>query len=91
MDKFPQWNNLYFPTFFRCEKQSFWGYMMTPKGKILSITSPDPVASYLINYISSMYGHYIYTVSLDLLCQPPVPFHHPELISLTAGEKRECL
>ncbi len=89
MEKFPQWNDLYFPTFFRCEKQSFWGYMMTPKGKILSITSPDPVASYLINYIPSMYGHYIYTVSLDLLCQPPVPFHHPESTSLEAGEKRK--
>lgn len=88
MDKFPEWNSKYFPTFFRCEKNSFWGYFMSPDGKILSVTSPDPVASYRIHYIPEMYGHLIHTVSLDLLCASPLPSHHPEQTGLKAGEAR---
>lgn len=86
MSSFPAWNDLYFPTFFRCEKQSFWGYMMSPNGKILALTCDAPIASYTINYLQEMYGHYIYTISLDLLCAPPLPAHHPELTTLKAGE-----
>lgn len=88
MNKYPEWNELYFPTFFRCEKQSFWGYLMSPNGKILSVTSPEAIASYTINYVQEMYGHYIYTVTLDLLCAPPLPAQHPVLSSLKAGETK---
>lgn len=88
MDKYPEWNNLYFPTFFRCEKNNFWGYLMSPKGRILLITSSDPISSYNYKYLVEMYGHYIYTVSLDLLCKSPLPIHHPVQEKLSPGEER---
>lgn len=88
MDKYPEWNNLYFPTFFRCEKNNFWGYLMSPKGRILLMTSSDPIASYNYKYLQEMYGHYIYTVSLDLLCKSPLPTHHPVQEKLSPGEER---
>ena len=88
MDKYPQWNTLYFPTFLRCEPSHFWGYFMTPLGKILGITCKDPVGSYTIAYRNEMYDHYINTASLDLLQKPPVPEHHPAYKPLAAGEER---
>jgi hypothetical protein len=50
MRTFPSWNYRYFPTLLRCERTHFWGYFMTPKGRIMTIGSPDPVASYSMNY-----------------------------------------
>jgi len=88
MDKFPQWNQLYFPTFLRCEPTHFWGYMMTPLGKILGISCKDPVGSYTVEYQKSLYSHYIYTVTLDLMHKPPLPDHNPIYKPLTVGEKR---
>ena len=88
MDSYPRWNDLFFPTFFRCEPTHLWGYMTSPHGRVLAVTSPDPVGSYTINYIPEMYGHYIYTVTLDLLQKPPVPGHHPPYVPLKSGEKR---
>ena len=44
MDSYPQWNTQLFPTMLRCEKTHFWGYMMSPKSKIMGLASPDPVA-----------------------------------------------
>lgn len=76
MNSYPEWNSLYFPTFFRCEKNHFWGYLMSPQGHILCVSSPDTVASYSYLYLNEMYGHYIYTVSADLLCGSPLPRHH---------------
>jgi hypothetical protein len=37
MRSFPSWNDRYFPTLLRCEKSHFWGYLMTPKGRISMI------------------------------------------------------
>ncbi len=88
MDKYPQWNTLYFPTFLRCELTHFWGYFMTPLGKILGISCKDPVGSYTIEYRNQMYDHYVYTASLDLLQKPPVPDHHPAYKPLISGEER---
>jgi hypothetical protein len=88
MDKFPEWNTLYFPTFLRCEPTHLWGYFMTPLGRILGIYSNEPVGSYTVGYRNIMWDHYIYTTSLDLLQQPPVPDHHPAYKPLAAGEKR---
>ena len=88
MDKFPQWNTLYFPTFLRCEPSHLWGYFMTPLGRILGISSKDPVGSYTIGYRDIMWDHYINTASLDLLQKPPLPDHHPVYKPLAAGEKR---
>lgn len=88
MDSYPRWNDLFFPTFFRCEPTHLWGYMMTPSGEILGVASPDPVGSYTIEYMQAMYAHYIYTVSLDLLQKPPVPAHHPVYAAIPPGGKR---
>ena len=75
MDKFPEWNDKFFPTFLRCEKNHFNGYFMTPNGKILTVSSPDQVASWELCYNKSwsdkdgnqFNGHRIYTVDLILL------------------------
>lgn len=88
MSEYPRWNQQYFPTFLRCEKGSFWGYLMTPHGRILGLASPDPVGSYTIDYQQAMYAHYIHTATLDLLRKPPVPAHHPAYAPVKPGEKR---
>jgi hypothetical protein len=88
MDKYPHWNKVHFPTFFRCEPTHMWGYMMSPDGNILGVSSPDPVGSYTIEYIRSMYAHHIYTATLDLLQEPPVPEHHPAYAPLKPGESK---
>ena len=88
MNSYPRWNDLFFPTCFRCEPTHLWGYLITPRGKILGVASPDPVGSYTIDYLQGMYAHYIHTVSLDLLQKPPVPAHHPAYLPITPGAKR---
>ena len=75
MDKYPEWNDKYFPTFLRCERNHFNGYFMTPNGSILTISSPNKVASWAHCYNKSwadkddnqFNGHRIYTVDLILL------------------------
>jgi len=88
MDAYPRWNKVHFPAFFRCEPTHMWGYMMSPEGNILGVSSPDPVGSYTFEYVREVYSHYIYTASLDLLQEPPVPDHHPAYVSLKPGETR---
>jgi hypothetical protein len=92
MLSYPAWNDRYFPTLLRCEKTHFWGYFMTPRGRILSIGSPDPVASYTMDYERSSWGdggHLIRTCGLDLMHALPLPSRHPHnLFSLQAGEER---
>lgn len=89
MASYPEWNDLYFPTLLRCEKTHFWGYFMTPKGKILTIACEDPVASWSLAYnelteeeAGAAYltgGHRIYTANLHLVNRPPRPERHPRL------------
>ena len=94
MLKYPDWNEHYFPTLLRCENTHFWGYFMTPRGRILTVGCKDPVASYHINYDSSVRGqgdgqHLIHSVSLDFLHVLPLPPRHPQdLVSLAPGEER---
>ena len=94
MDHYPQWHYVFFPTMLRCEKTHFWGYFMSPLGRILTVTSPDPVASYHLHYNndkklhSFAHGHRIRTASLDLVNPAPLPARHPELNGLKAGETR---
>jgi len=76
MSHYPQWLDQLFPTLMRCEKTHFWGYAMSPRGRILGIASPDPVASYHFAYNDG--GHRIYTISLDLLNPLPLPARHPQ-------------
>lgn len=94
MLSYPDWHDVFFPTLMRCEKTHFWGYMMTPLGRILTITSPDAIASYHLHYnnsknkISFANGHRIRTISLDLLNPGPLPDRHTQNLSLKVGESR---
>jgi len=87
MDRYPEWNDKLFPTLLRCEKTHFFGYFMSPSGSILTISSPDPIASFERGYIGS--GHRIRTVSLDLIQPGPLPSRHttPHTF-LNPGEER---
>ena len=61
---------------------------MSPKGRILGISCPDPVASYSLNYIGQ--GHRIASMNLDLLNPGPLPARHPQnLDSLAPGQTRQ--
>ena len=81
MASYPEWNDLYFPTLLRCEKTHFWGYFMTPKGKILALACENPVASWSLAYnelteeeAGAAYltgGHRIYTANLHLVNRAP--------------------
>jgi hypothetical protein len=92
MLSYPTWNDRYFPTLLRCEKTHFWGYLMTPQGRIMTVGSPDPVASYSMDYELSSWGdggHLIHTCSIDLMHALPLPPRHPQnLVSLKAGEEQ---
>lgn len=78
---------IFFPTLLRCEKTHFWGYFENPNGQILTIASPDAIASRQIDYIGQ--GHRIATSSLDLLHALPLPQRHPQqLVQLASGESR---
>jgi hypothetical protein len=79
--------NIFFPTLLRCERTHFWGYFQSPGGQILTISSPDAIASRTIGYIEQ--GHRIATSSLDMLHRLPLPARHPQnLIQLAAGETK---
>ena len=88
MEKFPDWNDRYFPTLLRCEATHFWGYLMTPRGRILTVGSPDPIASWHLDY--KQFEHRIYTATLDLLNPGPLPARHPQrLDTLKPGERKQ--
>lgn len=93
MKSYPEWRSIYFPTLLKCEKTHFWGYFMNPNGGILTIASPDPVASYHLQYNNSSEnfnsGHLIYTSTLDLLRPGSLPEENPVNCSrLKKGESR---
>ncbi len=95
MKTYPEWDNRFFPTLLRCEKTHFWGYFMSPKKRIFAVGVSDPVASYTINYIYEgllewKWGHQIFTASLDLLHQLPLPARHPQnQSSMNPGEYKK--
>ncbi len=68
--------SVFFPTMLRCEKTHLWGYFEAPDGHVLGIASPDPIASWHLNYIGN--GHRIASASLDLLHELPLPPRHPQ-------------
>ena len=87
MIKYPDWNQKFFPTLLRGEKTHFWGYFMSPEGRILTIGSADPIASW--NYEFQPRRHRIYTVSLDMLHALPLPARHPQdLTELKPGQQK---
>lgn len=94
MSRYPEWDAKYFPTLLRCERDFAWGYFMSPVGGIVAIATEDPVASYALNYEFEgrkewLWGHRIFTASLDLLHALPLPVRHPQhLGALAPGESR---
>lgn len=99
MDKFPDWLDAYFPTMLRNEKTHFWGYLMSPKQKIIVLSSPDPIASWSLDYNSSHSagndkqkpyywgGHRIEGVNIDFINALPLPQRCPQnLYQLTPGQ-----
>jgi VCBS repeat-containing protein len=86
MEEYPQWLSKFFPTLMMCEKTHFYGYLQSPQGHVLAVTSPDPVASWSVDYNLSywdipefwFYGHRIESVNLDLINALPLPGHHPQ-------------
>ncbi len=75
MVSYPQWNDIFFPTMLRCENTHFFGYFMTPQGKIMSLVSKSPIASYSYDYNKEgdSYGHRIHTVNFDYLKTANMP------------------
>lgn len=96
MAQFPDWDTNLFPTMIRCEKTHAWGYMRSPKGDLLALASKDPIASWHHSYSRAYYdpvysdtGHRIYTTSLDLLNEGPLPARHPSnLHHIEGGETK---
>lgn len=80
MASYPEWNDKYFPSALRCEKQGFWSCFMSPVGKIISVCSPDPIVSWKNEYNltdGGDVGHRIYTSSVELINTYPQPQRHP--------------
>ena len=71
MESYPEWDNKLFPTLLRCEPAHFWGYLMSPAGRILGMASPDPVASWSLDYNYTIYeGHWAGGLSADTPWNP---------------------
>ena len=96
MNKYPDWESKLFPALMRCEKTHFWGYFMSPVGKILVVASPDAIASWSHDYSLvgarppyEMGGHRITSVNLDFLNTLPLPERHPKnLWEIKPGESK---
>ena len=93
MINYPQWNDVFFPTFLRCEKTHFWGYFMSPLKTVVSLTCDTPVAAWELDYNMISYdggedfGHRIYTANLLLLSAQKMPERHTQNLNvLKAGE-----
>ena len=50
MDQYPHWLTKFFPTLMMNEKTHFYGYFQSPQGQVLGIASPDPIASWSVDY-----------------------------------------
>jgi len=97
MDKYPDWFGKYFPTLMLNEKTHFYGYLQTPSGHTLGVVSPQPVASWSVDYNLGyqdpaphwFMGHRIESLNLDLMNTLPLPAHCPQgLWRLKQGESK---
>lgn len=97
MDRYPEWNDKYFPTLMMCEPAHFYGYLQSPSGKMKAVASADAIASWSLDYNLGyqdpaphwFMGHRIKSLRLDLLAALPLPSHHPQnLWQLLPGEER---
>lgn len=97
MDKYPDWFSKYFPTLMMNEKTHFYGYLQTPSGHTLGVVSPQPIASWSVDYNLGyqdpaphwFMGHRIESLNLDLMNALPLPAHNPQdLWQLKQGETK---
>lgn len=97
MDKYPDWFGKYFPTLMMNERTHFYGYLQTPAGHTLGVVSPQPVASWSVDYNLGyqdpaphwFMGHRIESLNLDLMNALPLPLHCPQdLWQLKQGESK---
>ena len=87
LESYPEYNDQLFPTLIRCEKTHAWGYFTTPSGRVMTIHTDSPVASYTLDYEGG--AHRIYSASLDVLQSGELPERHPQdLNKLAAGEEK---
>lgn len=87
LERYPDYNDQLFPTLLRCEKTHAWGYFTTPSGRIMTIATDSPVASYTLDYQSGL--HRIYSASLDVLQSGKLPERHPQdMNKLDANEEK---
>lgn len=97
MEKFPDWNDKFFPTLLRCERTHFWGYCMRPEGALIALACPQPIASWSLQYnVGYMEGelewggHRVETFTIDFLHVGPLPERHPQTqFQLLPGETKE--
>ncbi len=88
MEKYPQWNDMLFPTLLRCEENGFWGYFMSPNHDVLAIACAQPVRSWKVLYNKvneNNYGHRIYTTDLVLFSKEPQPTRHTKGYEICKG------
>lgn len=79
MVSYPEWDEKYFPTFIRCEKNGVWGCFVSPSGSKLAVASPYPFISWKNEYERGYdVGHRIFTVDLDILNRFRQPGRHPK-------------
>lgn len=85
MEKYPEWNEKYFPTALRCEKNGFWTCFVSPLSKIISVCSPSKIVSWKNEYnllSNGDVGHRIYTSSIDFINTCNLPKRHPKSLSI---------
>ena len=97
MDRYPEWNDKFFPTLMMCEPHHFYGYLQSPSGRMKAVASADAVASWSLDYNLGyqdpaphwFMGHRVKSLRIDLLAALPLPSHHPQnLWQLLPGEER---
>ena len=97
MDRYPEWNDKFFPTLMMCEPHHFYGYLQSPSGRMKAVASADAVASWSLDYNLGyqdpaphwFMGHRVKSLRIDLLAALPLPAHHPQnLWQLLPGEER---
>lgn len=92
LEKYPEWNEKFFPSAFRCEKTHFWGYYMQPlSNKIIGVFCEEPIASYGwdYNYIPNQgWGHRIHGAYVSLLNRLPLPSRHPQNLTCLKPAER---
>lgn len=97
MDKYPAWNDKFFPTLMYNEKTHFYGYLQSPSGHMVALASSDPIASWSVDYNLGyqdpaphwFMGHRILSLNLDLMNTLPLPARNPQnLWRLDPGEKK---